>query len=84
MLGDLLAAAEAQGFAVDAWVVAGDEIPRGRRAGAGAALKNAVELGVTSVRHCVKVDDTGPRHRGGAQRGQCGPWAWSSAAMPSA
>ncbi|PUA26992.1 MAG: phosphonoacetaldehyde hydrolase [Cellvibrio sp. 79] len=58
MIDNLLIAAAEQGFVPDC-VVAADEVPATRPA-ATAALANLVQLGVSAVQHCVKVDDTAP------------------------
>jgi phosphonoacetaldehyde hydrolase len=58
MVGPMLERASEQGLATDC-VVTSDEVPRPRPSPAG-ALKNAIELGVSDVRHCLKVDDTQP------------------------
>lgn len=42
------------------YVVATDDLPQGGRPAAFMALKNAIELGATSVGACVKVDDAAP------------------------
>lgn len=58
MIDNLVAAAAQQGFVPDC-IVAADEVPATRPA-ATAALSNLVQLGVSAVQHCVKVDDTAP------------------------
>lgn len=58
MINNLLAAAAQQGFIPDC-IVAADEVPA-TRPSATAALSNLVQLGVSAVQHCVKVDDTAP------------------------
>ncbi len=58
MIDNLVSAAAAQGLVPDC-IVAADEVPATRPA-ATAALANLVQLGVSAVQHCVKVDDTAP------------------------
>ncbi|EOX4789514.1 phosphonoacetaldehyde hydrolase [Vibrio alginolyticus] len=52
----LVPAARNNGYEPDC-VVASDEISAGSRPGPWMALKNVIELGVTDVAHCIKVDD---------------------------
>ncbi|MCV5854638.1 HAD-IA family hydrolase, partial [Escherichia coli] len=42
------------------YVVATDDLPQGGRPAPFMALKNVIELGVTDVKACVKVDDSAP------------------------
>lgn len=49
-------------------IVASDEVPRARP-GPAMALKNVVELGITDVVGCVKVDDTAPGIEEGRRAG---------------
>ncbi|TKB56634.1 phosphonoacetaldehyde hydrolase [Ferrimonas aestuarii] len=58
MIGDLVQQVAQQGARFDS-IVAADEVIAARP-GPGAALLNAVQLGVGSVTRCVKVDDTLP------------------------
>ncbi|ELD1798148.1 phosphonoacetaldehyde hydrolase [Vibrio fluvialis] len=55
----LLPAAQAYGYQPD-YVVATDDLPQGGRPAPFMALKNVIELGVTDVRACIKVDDAVP------------------------
>ncbi|CDT09210.1 phosphonoacetaldehyde hydrolase [Vibrio coralliirubri] len=55
----LIPAAAANGYQPDC-VVASDDLPAGSRPGPWMALQNVIELGVTSVSHCIKVDDSVP------------------------
>lgn len=55
----LIRAAAAKGYKPDA-VVASDDLAAGARPGPWMALQNVIELGVNSVSHCVKVDDSAP------------------------
>lgn len=55
----LIDAAAAHGYRPD-HVVATDDYPQGGRPGATMALANAMALQVSSVGHCVKVDDAVP------------------------
>lgn len=49
-------------------IVASDDVPRARPAPA-MALKNVIELGITDVAACVKVDDTAPGIEEGRRAG---------------
>ena len=51
--------AAAQGYAPDHWV-ATDDLAVGGRPGPWMALQNVIVLGIDSVAHCVKVDDSAP------------------------
>ncbi|WP_162048037.1 phosphonoacetaldehyde hydrolase [Vibrio taketomensis] len=42
------------------YIVASDDLTHGARPAPYMALKNVIELGVTNVNHCVKVDDSKP------------------------
>ena len=55
----LAPAAAAQGYAPDHWV-ATDDLAVGGRPGPWMALQNVIVLGIDSVAHCVKVDDSAP------------------------
>ncbi|RBM55240.1 phosphonoacetaldehyde hydrolase [Vibrio paracholerae] len=55
----LIAAAADYGYRPD-YVVATDDLAQGGRPAPFMALKNVIELGVTDVRACVKVDDALP------------------------
>lgn len=55
----LIPAAANYGYLPD-YVVATDDLPQGGRPAAFMALKNVIELGVTDVNACVKVDDAVP------------------------
>ena len=55
----LIPAAQAYGYQPD-YVVATDDLPQGGRPAPFMALKNVIELGVTDVRACIKVDDAVP------------------------
>ncbi|MBB1313566.1 phosphonoacetaldehyde hydrolase [Aliivibrio sp. SR45-2] len=55
----LIPAAAKYGYHPD-YVVATDDLPQGGRPAAFMALKNAIELGVTNVSTCIKVDDAAP------------------------
>ncbi|MBZ7572984.1 phosphonoacetaldehyde hydrolase [Klebsiella oxytoca] len=55
----LAPAAAAQGYAPDHWV-ATDDLAVGGRPGPWMALQNFIVLGIDSVAHCVKVDDSAP------------------------
>ncbi|XAH22743.1 phosphonoacetaldehyde hydrolase [Xylophilus sp. GW821-FHT01B05] len=59
VLDVLLPLARSAGVVVD-HVVAGDEMPAGGRPGPYMALANVLELGISDVRACIKVDDTAP------------------------
>lgn len=63
-------------------IVASDEVPRARPAPA-MALKNVIELGLSDVAACVKVDDTAPASRKAAAP-VCGRWACCCPATPPA
>ncbi len=57
---DVLVPAAAQyGYYPD-YIVATDDLPQGGRPAPFMALKNAIELGVTNVKCCIKVDDAVP------------------------
>lgn len=58
MIEEMVNRAAEQGFRPDC-VVAANEVPSGRP-GPAALLKNLIELQVSSVKRCVKVDDTAP------------------------
>ncbi|GEA61101.1 phosphonoacetaldehyde hydrolase [Vibrio comitans] len=55
----LIAAASDYGYQPDC-VVATDDLPQGGRPAPFMALKNVIELGVSDVRTCIKVDDAAP------------------------
>jgi phosphonoacetaldehyde hydrolase len=55
----LMAAAEDKGYAPDC-IVCADDLEAGARPGPWMALQCVLELGIGSVAHCVKVDDTVP------------------------
>lgn len=55
----LAPAAAAKGYCPDA-IVASDDLTAGARPGPWMALQNVIELGVGSVHHCIKVDDSAP------------------------
>jgi phosphonoacetaldehyde hydrolase len=55
----LVPCARERGLRLD-HALAGDDLKPGGRPGPWMALANAIELGVTDVAACVKVDDTGP------------------------
>ncbi|CAM3139390.1 phosphonoacetaldehyde hydrolase [Vibrio rarus] len=55
----LVASAKDYGYQPD-YIVATDDLPQGGRPAAFMALKNVIELGVTDVRQCIKVDDAAP------------------------
>ena len=76
MVGPMLQRAAEQGFTPDC-VVTADEVPLARPAPAG-ALKNAIELGVGDVGHCLKVDDTQPGIEEGLHAGM-----WTAAVVVS-
>ncbi|CAB3634908.1 MAG: phosphonoacetaldehyde hydrolase [Achromobacter sp.] len=59
--------AAGEGLAPDC-IVASDDVPRARPAPA-MALKNVVELGLTDVAGCIKVDDTAPGIEEGRRAG---------------
>ncbi|RBP79037.1 phosphonoacetaldehyde hydrolase [Marinomonas rhizomae] len=59
VLDKLLPTAADIGIAPD-YVVASDDLPQGGRPGPFMALKNVIELGVTNVSECIKVDDSAP------------------------
>ncbi|MFQ3176333.1 MAG: phosphonoacetaldehyde hydrolase [Psychromonas sp.] len=55
----LIPAAAEKGYSPDC-VVATDDLPYGGRPAPHMALKNVIELGVNSVKNCIKVDDSTP------------------------
>ncbi len=55
----LIPAAADYGYKPD-YVVATDDLPQGGRPAPFMALKNVIELGVTNVSACIKVDDAAP------------------------
>ncbi len=55
----LIPEAARKGYTPDS-VVACDDLKAGARPGPWMALQNVINLGVTSVSHCVKVDDSAP------------------------
>lgn len=55
----LIPAAADYGYRPD-YVVATDDLPQGGRPAPFMALKNVIELGVTNVSACIKVDDAAP------------------------
>ncbi|NLS12969.1 phosphonoacetaldehyde hydrolase [Vibrio sp. SM6] len=55
----LIPAAAEYGYRPD-YVVASDDLPQGARPAPFMALKNVIELGVTNVNACIKVDDSNP------------------------
>lgn len=55
----LVVAAAQKGYRPDC-VVASDDLKAGSRPGPWMALQNVIELGINSVRHCIKVDDSAP------------------------
>lgn len=55
----LIPAAADYGYQPD-YVVATDDLPQGGRPAPFMALKNVIELGVTNVGACIKVDDAAP------------------------
>ena len=55
----LVPAAADYGYQPD-YVVATDDLPQGGRPAPFMALKNVIELGVTDVNACIKVDDSAP------------------------
>lgn len=59
VLDELIPAAAAKGYRPDC-VVATDDLPAGGRPGPFMALKNVVDLAVTDVGACIKVDDSVP------------------------
>ncbi len=59
VMNRLEACAREQGLVLD-HAVAGDDLKPGGRPGPWMALSNVIELGVTDVAACVKVDDTEP------------------------
>lgn len=66
---DVLQSASArQGYAPDC-VVCSDDLAAGSRPGPWMALQNVIELGVSSVKHCVKVDDSTPGIQEGLNAG---------------
>lgn len=57
---DVLAqASAAEGYKPDC-IVASDDLAAGSRPGPWMALQNVIEMGIKSVNHCVKVDDSVP------------------------
>lgn len=76
MVGPMLESAQRQGFKADC-VVTADEVPIARPAPAG-ALMNAIQLCVSDVRHCLKVDDTSPGIEEGRRAGM-----WTAAVVVS-
>jgi phosphonoacetaldehyde hydrolase len=59
VMDKLVDCARAQGLVLD-HTLAGDDLKPGGRPGPWMALANVIELGVTDVAACVKVDDTEP------------------------
>ncbi|GAM65578.1 phosphonoacetaldehyde hydrolase [Vibrio ishigakensis] len=59
MMDVLVEAAKDYGYNPD-YVVATDDLAQGGRPAPFMALKNVIELGVTDVRTCIKVDDAAP------------------------
>lgn len=66
----LMVAAAAHGYEPDC-VVCADDLPAGARPGPWMALQCVLDLKITSVAHCVKVDDTAP---GMAEGRNAGMW----------
>ncbi len=66
----LMVAAAAHGYEPDC-VVCADDLPAGARPGPWMALQCVHDLKITSVAHCVKVDDTAP---GMAEGRNAGMW----------
>jgi phosphonoacetaldehyde hydrolase len=68
VMAALIPVAAKQGCQPDC-VVASDELPAGARPGPWMALKNVIDLGITDVSHCVKVDDSAPGIKEGLSAG---------------
>lgn len=71
VMAALVPAAARYGYRPDHWV-ATDDLPSGGRPGPWMALANVIELGISNVAHCIKVDDAVP----GIQEGiNAGMWS---------